>query len=470
MGARVAAVILAAGEGKRLRSSLPKVLHLAAGRPLLAHAIDAVNGLDVERIVLVVSKRRDEIEATLKKHGHSTGLQYVIQDPPRGTGDAVKVALDAVGDADHVLVTLGDAPLMRTETLENLVQAHIEAGAGASVLSVMAPGETDGGRIIRDDNGEFVKIVEAKDASAQELLVREINAGFCVFETSLLKEMLERLKPANAQGEYYLTDVFEMAQAEGATVLATVGDWTEGQGVNDRAHLAEASQVLRYRISEKWMRTGVTIIDPATTFIDAEVTLEADSTILPFTFLAGSTTVAEGATVGPNSRIVDSAIGPGADVSYSVVKESVVGPKASVGPYASLRPGTRLEEGAKLGTFVESKKTVLGKGSKANHLAYLGDAEIGERVNVGAGTITCNWDGTNKHKTVIKDDAYISSDTMLVAPVTIGEGAATGAGSVVRDDVPDGALAVGVPARIIEGKGNRIEHPKETPPDVATDS
>lgn len=457
-GARIAAVVLAAGEGKRLRSALPKVLHHAAGRPLLAHALDAVEGLEVDRRVVVVSARREEIENEMKKHGHSEGLDYVVQDPPRGTGDAMKVAMAAVGDVEHVLVTLGDAPLMRTQTLERLVNAHLEADAGASLLSAIAPSETDGGRIIRDEDGSFLRIVEAKDASPEELLVREINAGFCVFEVGLLKDMLERLEPSNVQGEYYLTDVFGMAREDGTKILATIGDWAEGQGVNDRVHLAEVSQVLRLRISERWMREGVTIIDPGSTFIDASVVLEPDATILPFTFLHGSTSIGGGATIGPGARVIDSEIGEGAEVSYSVVRGSVVGSKASVGPFASLRPGTRLEEGAKLGTFVESKNTVLGKDSKANHLAYLGDAEIGRRVNVGAGTITCNWDGKNKHKTVIKDDAYISSDTMLVAPVTIGEGAATGAGSVVREDVPDGALAVGVPARLIERRGDRMQH------------
>lgn len=455
--ARIAAVVLAAGEGKRLRSKLPKVLHLAAGRPLLAHALDAIAGLDLCRRVVVVSARREEISTALRSHGHAADLDYVIQDPPLGTGDAVRVALDVLGDADHVLVTLGDAPLMRPATLQMLIDEHLAAGAGATALTAVAPGDTDGGRIIRDDDGAFVKIVEAKDASPEQLLVREVNSGFCVFDTALLRELIARLRPANAQGEFYLTDVFQMARDDGARVMALTADWTEAQGVNDRVHLAETALILRRRIAEGWMREGVTIIDPSTTFIDASVTLERDSTVLPFTFLEGSTSIAEGATVGPQTRIVDSSIGSEAVVSYSVVRGSSVGAGASVGPFASLRPGTRLEEGAKLGTFVETKNTTVGKDSKAGHLTYLGDAEIGERVNIGAGTITCNWDGREKHRTVINDDAYISSDTMLVAPVTVGEGAATGAGSVVRDDVPAGALAVGVPAKVLKGKGRRMK-------------
>ncbi len=454
--ARIAAVVLAAGEGKRLRSSLPKVLHLAAGRPLLTHGLDALAGLDITRQVVVVSARREEIASTLRLHGHAD-LDYVIQDPPLGTGDAVRVALDAIEEADHILVTPGDAPLIQTATLRSLIDHHVSQGAGASLLSAIAPHDSDGGRIIRDGVGAFVKIVEARDVSPEQLTVREINSGFCIFEAELLRKLLARLDPGNAQGEFYLTDVFQMARDDGAGVMVSVGDWSETQGVNDRVQLAEAAGVLRRRIAGRWMREGVTIIDPSSTFIDATVTLERDSTVLPFTFLEGSTSIAEGATVGPQARIVDSDIGSGANVSYSVVRGSSVGPGASVGPFASLRPGTTLKEGAKLGTFVESKNTTIGKDSKAGHLAYLGDAEIGERVNIGAGTITCNWDGKEKHKTVIKDDAYISSDTMLVAPVTIGEGAATGAGSVVRNDVPDGALAVGVPAKVLEGKGRRIE-------------
>jgi bifunctional UDP-N-acetylglucosamine pyrophosphorylase/glucosamine-1-phosphate N-acetyltransferase len=277
----------------------------------------------------------------------------------------------------------------------------------------------------------------------------------------LLNEMLDQLQPDNVQSEFYLTDVIGLLRGAGRKVDPHKIDWEETVGVNDRVQLAEVTAALYRRTAEKWMREGVTIVDPATTYIDESVTIEADATILPGTLLQGETSVGSDAEVGPNCRVIDSSIGAGATVSYSVVRGSTVGPEASVGPFASLRPGTKLASRSKLGTFVETKNSSLGEDSKANHLAYLGDAEIGRGVNVGAGTITCNWDGREKHKTVIDDDAYISSDTMLVAPLRIGKRAATGAGSVVREDVPDDALAVGVPARIIEGKGNRMNQTAE---------
>jgi bifunctional UDP-N-acetylglucosamine pyrophosphorylase/glucosamine-1-phosphate N-acetyltransferase len=454
----VAAIVLAAGEGKRLRSTLPKVLHLAAGRPLLAHALLAVEDAGISTRVVVVSNRRAEIEAAMNEAHPFEGLVYAVQDPPNGTGDAVRVGMEALPEgSDTVLVALGDAPLVKPETIERLVELHRSTGAAGTLLTADAPPNNDGGRVIRRADGSVDRIVEARDATPEELTVAEINSGLCIFEKSALVEMLNRITPANSQGEYYLTDVFALLRAEGRSVQALKGSFDEIRGVNDRIQLAEAGASLRLRTAERWMAEGVTIIDPQSTFIDATVTLAPDAVILPGTFLEGTTTVAAGAEVGPQTRIVDSTIGAGAVVTFSVVKGSEIGDEASVGPFASLRPGTRLARGSKLGTFVESKNLELGEGSKANHLAYLGDARIGRGVNVGAGTITCNWDGTDKHMTVIDDDAYISSDTMLVAPVRIGERAATGAGSVVRDDVPADGLAVGVPARVIEGKGNRMK-------------
>ena len=283
-----------------------------------------------------------------------------------------------------------------------------------------------------------------------------------MFDARGLGEMLDSLSPDNSQNEYYLTDLISMLQDQGRTIQAFSCPWEETLGVNDRSNLAEVSGILRRRTAEKWMREGVTIIDPASTFIDSTVTIERDAVVMPFTFLEGTTTIGEGAEVGPQTRLINVSVAPGATVTFSVARDSEVGPGANVGPYASLRPGTVLSAGSKIGTFVETKNTILGEGSKANHLAYLGDAEIGKDVNVGAGTITCNWDGKEKHKTTIDDEAYISSDTMLVAPVRIGKRAATGAGSVVREDVPDDSLAVGVPARIIKGRGDRMGKNKET--------
>lgn len=451
-----AAIVLAAGEGKRLRSSLPKVLHRVSGAPLVGHVIAAARTRGLERTVVVVSKRKDEIAAALEEAGHLS-LEFVVQDPPKGTGDAARVAMDSLGDiSGAVLLTPGDTPLITEASLGALFDLHEETGAGATLLTAELDDPTGYGRVIRGDDGLVEKIVEHRDATPEELAVNEINAGVYVFDADALRAALPLLSDDNAQGEYYVTDVIGLLREEGRTVAALVTDAVEVAGVNDRKQLSEAGEQLRRRTCEKWMAEGVTIVDPATTHIDSTVVIEPDATILPFTFLEGDTVIRTGATVGPQCRIVDSEIDSGADVTYAVVRGSRVGPEASVGPFASLRPGTVLERGAHLGTFVEAKKSVVGEGSKANHLAYLGDAIIGKNVNVGAGTITCNWDGVNKNETVIEDDAYISSDTMLVAPVRIGKRAATGAGSVVREDVPDDALAVGVPARIIPGKGNRI--------------
>ncbi len=452
---KVAAVVLAAGEGKRLKSKLPKVLHPAAGKPLLVHALEAASVSGVGDVVAVVSVRRDEIADTVARF--TTPPRYVVQDPPRGTGDAVKIALPAIPEAETVLVTNADLPLLSGETLRALMDLHKETGSAATMLTADAPSGSDFGRVIRTSSGEVERIVEARDATEEELQIDEVNVGVYVFDRELLSRTLGQVQSDNSQGEYYLTDVVGLLRASGHAVRPHKIEWEETLGVNDRVQLAEASKELYRRTAEHWMKEGVTIVDPSSTFIDSGVTLESDSTILPFTFLEGETKVGSGATVGPSSRIIDSVIDSGAEVSYSVVRGSHVGKNASVGPFASLRPGTEMKAGSKLGTFVETKKTTIGEGSKANHLAYLGDATIGKGVNVGAGTITCNWDGQNKHQTIIEDDAYISSDTMLVAPVRIGKRAATGAGSVVREDVPDDALAVGVPARIVEGKGNRLK-------------
>ncbi len=368
----------------------------------------------------------------------------------------MRVALEDLGDAPGtVMVVPGDAPLLSTETLNALFELHLSSGAAATLLTADLDDPTGYGRVVRGAGSSVERIVEHGDATEEELALHEMNAGVYVFDGEALASMLPKLDDSNAQGEFYVTDVIGLLRAEGLAVVAHKTDAVETSGVNNRAQLSTAGRLLRERACEDLMADGVTIVDPQTTYIDPTVVIEPDSTILPMTFLEGSTVIRSGAEVGPQTRIIDSEIGPGATVTFSVVRDSTVGPSVSVGPYASLRPGTVLGEGVHIGTFVETKKTTMGRGSKAPHLAYLGDAEIGENVNVGAGTITCNWDGVAKHKTVIEDDAYISSDTMLVAPVRIGKGAATGAGSVVRDDVPDGALAVGVPARILEGKGNR---------------
>ncbi len=422
----------------------------------------ALAPLPLQRRVVVVSQRGDEIVQALSASGFSEDLELVVQAPPQGTGDAVRVGLGAGIEEGTVLVVPGDSPLLTSETMQAVLETHAAAGASVTVLTAEMPDPSGYGRVIRSEGAGIERIVEDRDASPDELAIREVNGGVYAFDTSALLDVVGAIGNDNAQGEYYLGDVLELIARRGGRVVAHPTAAEEVAGVNSRAQLADAGAALRRRAALHWMSQGVTIVDPATTYIDAGVEIGADATIHPFTFLEGATVVGPGAQVGPQTRLVDSTVEDGATVTFSVVRGSVVGPEASVGPFASLRPGTRLERGARAGTFVETKNATIGEGSKANHLAYLGDAEIGRGANVGAGTITCNWDGREKHKTVIEDEAYIGSDTMLVAPTRIGKRAATGAGSVVRGDVPDGALAVGAPARIIEGKGNKME-PKPDP-------
>lgn len=457
IGGEVAAVVLAAGGGTRMKSGLPKVLHPAAGRPLLVHVLEALQPLDLASHCVVVSKRRELFEKVLAESSLGIAADFAVQDPPRGTADAVASGLKQLsGRFSTVLVVQGDTPLIETSTLDALLHVHSENGAGATILTARISDPTGYGRVLKTEDGDVARIVEDRDATYEERTIDEINAGVYAFDAALLTEALSEIETDNAQQEYYLTDVIPAVLKRGRRAVAYRTHPQEVVGVNSRAQLARVAEMLRRRACEIWMEEGVTIVDPSTTYIDSTVTIARDATIHPFTFLEGGTTIGEGAEIGPQVRIVDSTVEAGATVSFAVVRGSSVGPQASVGPFASLRPGTRLERGARVGTFVETKKTTVGQDSKANHLAYLGDAEIGRGVNVGAGTITCNWDGRAKHQTVIEDEAYIGSDTMLVAPTRIGKRAATAAGSVVRGDVPDEALAVGVPARIIEGKGNRM--------------
>jgi bifunctional UDP-N-acetylglucosamine pyrophosphorylase/glucosamine-1-phosphate N-acetyltransferase len=461
----VIGIVLAAGEGKRLKSNRPKVLHPAAGRPLICHVLAALAPLPLARRVVVGSSRWKLIEEAIAAHRLSDGVQFAVQDAATGTAEAVRIGLEAAGDpSGTVMVVQGATPLIETDTLYRMLEVHRSAGAAATLLTASVHDPTGYGRIVRRDDGSVVKIVEERDATDEERRIHEINGGVYVFDGRVLSDVLGKVDRENAQGEYYLPDVVELLLAADRVVTAVETDAEEVRGVKNRSQLAYVSGLLRHRVCEQWMAEGVSIVDPRTTYIDTTVVIERDATIHPFTFLEGDTFISEGAEVGPQVRIVDSSVGPGAVVTFAVVRESTIGPEAVVGPFASLRPGNKLERKAKVGTFVEAKSSTIGEGSKANHLSYLGDAELGRGVNVGAGTITCNWDGREKHKTVIEDDAYISSDTMLVAPARIGKRAATGAGAVVRGEVPDDALAVGMPARIIEGKGDRMGR-KEAPPE-----
>ena len=453
----LAAVVLAAGEGTRMRSSTPKVLHPLRGRPMLLHVLDALVALPLERVVVVVGHEAELVTKTVQEQfAADVPLEFVEQRVQRGTGDATSVGLTAFADDvdadDDVLVLAGDTPLLRAETLAMLATEHRLTDAAVTLLTTELEDPTGYGRIVRDARGDVERIVEQSDAGPEELAITEINPSIHCFRRALLAPALRRLSPENAQGEYYLTDAIGVLRTTGHLVVGLpAADATELLGVNDRAQLAAADTILRARLNELWMRAGVTMIDPATTYVDATVELEPDVTLLPDTILEGRTVVGAGAVVGPGCRLVDTIVGPGAVVQQTVAREAAIGAAATVGPWVSLRPGTHLGVGAHVGTFVETKNAEIGEGAKVPHLAYVGDAEIGDGANLGAGTITANYDGRRKHRTVVGRGARTGSNSVLVAPVEIGDGAYTAAGAVVNRDVPPGALARGVPATNDEG-------------------
>ncbi len=438
--ADTAAIVLAAGKGTRFKSDLAKVLHRCAGRSLLGHILQALEPLGLGQVVVVVGHQADDVAGEAQGSGLDN-LVTALQAEQHGTGHAAQVALPSLDEGIRkVMVLPGDTPLVLSETLEALLAAS-DADHAASMLTIELDDPHGYGRVIRED-GVVARIVEQKDAGEDELAVREVNAGMYVFERTILGEALGGLDADNAQGEIYLTDVVEAFVARGAKVAAQVAHQDEVSGVNDRRQLADAAAVLRRRTLDRLMRDGVTVLDPATTYVDVDVEVGPDTVILPNCILEAATRVGERATVGPNCHLVATEVGDDAEVTNTVAKHAVVGPEATVGPFTYLRPGTVLERGSKAGGFVEMKKAHVGEGSKVPHLSYIGDATIGRDVNVGAGTITCNYDGFDKHETVIEDGAFIGSDTMLVAPVRIGRGAVTGAGSAIAEDVPADALAV----------------------------
>jgi bifunctional UDP-N-acetylglucosamine pyrophosphorylase/glucosamine-1-phosphate N-acetyltransferase len=424
---------------------------------MLLHVLDALVALPLERIVVVVGHGAEHVTKTLQEQltGCDVPIEFVEQHRQRGTGDAASVALTAFADnldvEDDLFVVMGDVPLLRAETLAALATEHRTADAAASLLTARIADPTGYGRIVRDAQGRVERIVEQADAPPDELAIDEINPSIYCFRRGLLAPALRRLSPENAQGEYYLTDVISVLRQAGHAVVALeTDDPMEALGVNDRAQLAEAEAELRARINLAWMRQGVTMTDPARTYLDTTVALAPDVVLLPGTILQGRTVVGTGSVIGPDTQLVDTVVGEDATVQQTVARDSVIGDGATVGPYASLRAGTRLAAGVHVGTFVEIKNSELGEGAKAGHQAYIGDADIGERANIGAGTITANYDGTRKHHTKVGKDARIGSNTVLVAPVEVGDGAYTGAGAVVTNDVPPGALAKGVPARVEE--------------------
>ena len=436
------AVLLAAGRGTRMNSSRPKVLHQVLGEPMLEGVLRAVEQAGARSIVTIVGHEAEAVRAAF-----SGRCQFVLQDPPRGTGDAVRAARTLLQEHRDVptLVLNGDLPLLQASTIAGLLDTQIERRAAATLLTARLEDPGRYGRVLRDDAGRVRAIVEAKDAAPQELAQHEINAGAYVFDTQRLLPALDALQPKNAQGEYYLTDVVAGFVSRGLPVEAlTAGDASEALGVNTLEELAAINGLLRRRRLQELMAAGVVVEDPESTWVGRAVQVAADAVLRPSTLLEGKTSVQSGAVLGPFVRIVDSQIGAGAQVlDHCLLREAQVGAGAVIGPFAQLRPGSEVGERAKVGNFVELKNTRLGEGSKAPHLSYLGDSEIGKGVNVGAGTITCNYDGVDKHPTRIEAGSFIGSNATLVAPISIGAGAYIAAGSTITEDVASDALALG---------------------------
>jgi bifunctional UDP-N-acetylglucosamine pyrophosphorylase/glucosamine-1-phosphate N-acetyltransferase len=448
----LAVVILAAGQGTRMRSQTPKVLHHLAGVPLISHVLATADELEPAHIVTVVRHERDLVAEVVTAHAPHAVL--VDQDELPGTGRAVELALEALPGFDGTVVVLSaDVPLLDSATVRALLEAHSLAGNALTLLSAVFDDPTGGGRIVRDSGGAFEFIVEQKDASVEQLAIREVNAGIYAFQAAALRDALAGIGTDNAQQEKYLTDAAAGIRAAGGTIEAVpVTDPWLVQGVNDRVQLSDIARELNARIVRRWQLAGVTVQDPASTWIDVTVTLAEDVTVLPGTQLKGATVVATGATIGPDTTLVDCEIGAGATVKRTDGTLAVIGDGASVGPFAYLRPGTYLGADGKIGTFVETKNARIGDGSKVPHLSYVGDATVGEGANIGAGTIFANYDGVNKHRTEIGSHVRTGSHNVFVAPITIGDGAYTGAGTVVRKSVPAGSLAINVaPQRNLAG-------------------
>lgn len=434
------AVVLAAGQGTRMKSKLYKVLHPVCGKPMVEHVVDHVQTLDVARTVSIVGHGAEKVKDQLGEKS-----EYVLQAEQLGTAHAVQQAEELLGDLDGVtMVICGDTPLIRPETMKSLLEHHQQQGAKATILTAVAENPTGYGRIIRNEKGHVEQIVEQKDASPEQQLVTEINTGTYCFDNKSLFTTLKLVDNNNAQGEFYLPDVIEILKQQGEIVSAYVSeDFSETLGVNDRVALAQAESLMRDRINEKHMRNGVSIINPTNTYIGVDVKIGSDTVIQPGVMLEGTTVIGEDCYIGPNSHIIDSQIGDRTKVDASVVEESILGEDVTVGPYAHIRPATNVGNRAKVGNFVELKKTTLGEGSKASHLTYLGDAEIGANVNIGCGTITVNYDGVNKFKTIIGDRSFVGCNANLVAPVTIGADSYVAAGTTITKEVPEHALAIG---------------------------
>ncbi|MGO4890193.1 bifunctional UDP-N-acetylglucosamine diphosphorylase/glucosamine-1-phosphate N-acetyltransferase GlmU [Anaerobacillus sp. MEB173] len=433
------AVILAAGQGTRMRSKLYKVLHRVCGKPMVQHVVDQVAKLNVANSVVIVGHGAEKVKEQLGEQ-----VSYALQAEQLGTGHAVMQAESILGKKDGTTIVLcGDTPLITAETMEALFEYHQETGAKATVLTARAVDPTGYGRIVRNQSGAVERIVEQKDATEEELAIQEINTGTYCFDNAALFAALQHVGNDNAQGEYYLPDVIEILQKQNEVIAAyQTPSFDETIGVNDRIALANAEQIMKKRTNESLMRQGVTMIDPATTYISPDVVIGQDTVILPGTMITGKTVIGEECVIGPNSEIADCKIGNTTKIKQSVVHNSEVGSSVAIGPFAHIRPLSTIADDVKIGNFVEIKKTTFGKGSKASHLSYLGDAEIGANVNVGCGSITVNYDGENKYVTKIEDGSFIGCNANLIAPVTIGKNAYVAAGSTITNDVPDEALSI----------------------------
>ena len=442
---KITPVLLAAGQGTRMKSALPKVLHPILGRPMVWHALHALRQVTEETPVIVVGHGAEMVRRTLGETA-----RFVVQEPQLGTGHAVMQAADLLrGQTDYVLVSYADMPLLSSQTFQRVVDAQLAHDGPLTLLTNLADDPRGFGRIVRGSEGEVQAIIEEVDCTPEQRTIRELNTSVYCFRADWLWEALPRI-PLSPKGEYYLTDLVAIAVGDGLTVqTVTLDDPAEVIGVNTRVHLAEATALMQERVNRRWMLAGVTLLDPRTAYIEVGVTIGQDTVIGANTHIQGETRIGRNCTIGPNTIIRDTQIGDDCKIFASVLEEAVLENGVDVGPFGHLRKGAHLAEGVHMGNFGEVKNSYLGPGSKMGHFSYLGDATLGAEVNVGAGTITCNYDGVNKNPTKIGEGAFIGSDTMLVAPVEIGEGARTGAGSVVTKDVPPHTLAVGVPARKI---------------------
>lgn len=432
-------LILAAGEGKRMKSKLPKVLHKVCGKSMIDYIIDAVNGADAKETVVVVGHKADVVKEHLAER-----VRTSFQDKQLGTGHAVMCCEEFLKDKEGIVIVLaGDGPLITKETISKVFEYHNENEASVTILTADAANPTGLGRIVRDGDGAIEKIVEHKDATDKEREITEVNSSNYCFEIKDLLSSLKKLNNNNAQGEYYLTDVVEILKNEGKKVLAYKTDFKEFMAVNSRDQLATASATMKERILNNLMAEGVTIIDPLSTYVESEVTIGRDTVLYPGTFIEGKTVIGEDCVIGHNTRIVNGKIGDNVNIQSSVITDSEIGSSTNIGPFAYIRPESVIGNNVKVGDFVEIKKSNIGDGTKISHLTYIGDSEVGKKCNFGCGTVTVNYDGNKKFKTTVKDGAFIGCNTNLVAPVTVGEGAYTAAGSTVTKDVPNGSLSIG---------------------------